>query len=63
MSVAAAKDKPTPRVFISYRREDSRDITSRIADALREQDAFYDVRSIEGGMDWPNELRRRIDQD
>lgn len=53
-----------PRVFISYRKSDSLEITGRLADALRARlgtDAvFWDERSIGGGDVWPERLRQGV---
>lgn len=52
------------RVFISYRRSDSKDIAARIADKLgqlRELDSvFLDVDSIAHGEDFPERLNQEI---
>lgn len=54
-----------PKVFLSYRRSDSADITGRLADALRkklgEENVFWDARSLEAGDTWPDKLRNEVE--
>ncbi|MES9975118.1 MAG: TIR domain-containing protein [Candidatus Thiodiazotropha sp.] len=53
-------------VFISYRREDSREITGRICDRLThefgKETIFRDVDSIPGGVDFRKHINKTIDQ-
>jgi hypothetical protein len=60
------KDKKSCRVFISYRREDSREITGRICDRLNnefgKQAIFRDVDSIPAGVDFREHISKSIDQ-
>ncbi|MES9968416.1 MAG: TIR domain-containing protein [Candidatus Thiodiazotropha sp.] len=53
-------------VFISYRREDSREITGRICDRLNsefgKQAIFRDVDSIPAGVDFRKHINKTIDQ-
>jgi hypothetical protein len=53
-------------IFISYRREDSREITGRICDRLNsefgKQAIFRDVDSIPAGVDFRNHITKTIDQ-
>src|SRR5687767_359902 len=53
-------------IFISYRREDSEDITSRICDWLRKTfgkaNVYLDVDSNEPGIDFQGEIIRRINK-
>ncbi|MES9990831.1 MAG: TIR domain-containing protein [Candidatus Thiodiazotropha sp.] len=53
-------------VFISYRREDSREITGRICDRLNnefgKQAIFRDVDSIPAGVDFRDHINKTIDQ-
>lgn len=55
------------RVFISYRRDDTRDLAGRVADRLRAHprlgDVFFDVTSIEAGSSFVAEIRRAMNQD
>lgn len=52
------------RIFLSYRRSDSQDITARLADRLlqlpRVKSVFLDVGSIAGGEDFPTRLKREL---
>lgn len=54
-----------PRIFISYRRADSRAITGRIhehlADAFGEQNVFMDVTDIPAGTDYQTYLNQQIE--
>jgi hypothetical protein len=51
-------------VFICYRREDSayaaRAICIRLAQRLERENVFFDVDSIDLGLDWVQVLSRRI---
>jgi hypothetical protein len=68
--VMPAQDIQTGRkscsVFISYRREDSREITGRICDRLNnefgKQAIFRDVDSIPAGVDFRKHISKTIDQ-
>jgi hypothetical protein len=55
-----------PKVFISYRREDSQDVAGRIYDRLRkhlpDHDLFKDVDSIPAGVDFRTALRGAVEQ-
>ena len=56
----------TPAIFISYRREDSSDVTGRIYDRLcqhfGEQNVFKDVDSIPLGVDFREHLENSVAQ-
>ena len=66
--VGPAKEKgkltKSPRIFISYRRADSMDVTGRIYDRLREQFGksaiFKDVDSIPPGVDFREHLEKAV---
>lgn len=53
-----------PRVFINYRREDSRDFTGRLDDTLSEhflrENVFRDVHTIWPGVDWVDAIQKGI---
>jgi hypothetical protein len=53
-------------VFISYRRNQSEDLTGRVFDELKrrfgEENVFFDIISINGGEEWRVTLDRRIAQ-
>jgi hypothetical protein len=59
-------DKKACTVFISYRREDSREITGRICDRLNsefgKQAIFRDVDSIPAGVDFRQHINKTIDK-
>jgi exosome complex RNA-binding protein Rrp4 len=59
-------DKKSCAVFISYRREDSREITGRICDRLNnefgKQAIFRDVDSIPAGVDFRKHISKSIEQ-
>jgi hypothetical protein len=52
------------RIFISYRRQDTRHIAGRIYDSLAahfgEDDIFMDVDAIEPGVDFASEIRKAV---
>lgn len=54
------------RVFVSYRRSDSKDVSARIADNLRDvrevSSVFLDVESIAHGEHFPARLQSEIEQ-
>jgi len=54
-----------PKVFINYRREDSRHAAGRINDAINHEFgdgySFLDVSSIEPGQDWPDILKTSLE--
>jgi hypothetical protein len=54
------------RVFISYRREDTRDLAGRLADRLRLDagidSVFIDVETIGGGADFKADIQRALGQ-
>jgi hypothetical protein len=56
----------TPRIFLSYRRDDSPDVTGRIYDRLRlgfgDGHVFKDVDSMEFGVDFRQHLREVVGQ-
>jgi len=60
------KSPRSPRVFISYRRADSSDVTGRIYDRLIEQFGksaiFKDVESIPPGIDFKEHLEKAVDK-
>ena len=51
------------RIFISYRREDTIDLTRHINDRLSSagHESFMDLTSIIPGANWPEELERQLD--
>ena len=53
------------KIFISYRREDSRGVTGRIYDRLENQFGqeriFMDVDTIQPGMDFVSEIEHAVD--
>ena len=53
-----------PKIFISYRREDSQDFTGRLHDKLvdhfGETNVFFDVDSIPTGVDFRKHLDREV---
>lgn len=55
------------KIFISYRRDDTRDLAGRVADRLRAHprlgDVFFDVNSIEAGTSFISEIRRAMNRD
>ncbi|HZQ00438.1 MAG TPA: toll/interleukin-1 receptor domain-containing protein [Reyranella sp.] len=55
------------RIFISYRRDDTRDLAGRVADRLRAHpqlgDIFLDVTSIEPGAAFLAEIQRALGRD
>ncbi len=55
------------KVFISYRRDDTRDLSGRVADRLRAHrllgDVFFDVSSIETGTLFAAEIQRALTKD
>ena len=55
-----------PKIFISYRREDSADVTGRIGDKLREhfgkESVFTDVDDIPLGVDFRTHLDNEVSQ-
>jgi len=55
------------KIFISYRRDDTRDLAGRVADRLRAHprlgDVFFDVSSIEAGTSFIAEIRRAMNRD
>jgi hypothetical protein len=61
-----SRDTKSCSVFVSYRREDSREITGRICDRLNnefgKQAIFRDVDSIPGGVDFREHISKSIDQ-
>jgi hypothetical protein len=52
------------RIFISYRRDDTRDLSGRLADRLRADrrlgDVFFDVNSIEAGAAFRTEIDKAL---
>ena len=55
-----------PKIFISYRRSDSEDVTGRIYDRLvehfGEEEVFFDVNVIPPGVDFPSYLHEALKQ-
>jgi len=55
------------RIFVSYRRNDTRDLSGRLADRLRTHprlgDVFFDVSSIEAGTSFIAEIRKAMTRD
>jgi hypothetical protein len=62
---AAARKKRSGSIFVSYRREDSREITGRICDRLNgefgKETVFRDVDSIPAGVDFRQHIGNTID--
>lgn len=54
------------RVFVSYRRSDSKDAAARLAERLREmpgiREVFFDVETIEPGADFVKKINGAIDR-
>lgn len=54
------------KIFISYRREDSEHQTGRIYDWLSDhfsrENIFYDVESIDAGLDWREKIESRLNE-
>jgi hypothetical protein len=50
-------------IFVSYRRQETRDLAGRLCDRLRDQfgesQVFIDVDAIEPGVDFAEEIFRR----
>ncbi len=65
-AVQPAQKKSTGTIFISYRREDSREITGRICDRLNgefgKETIFRDVDSIPAGVDFREHIGNTIGQ-
>ncbi|GAA1306482.1 toll/interleukin-1 receptor domain-containing protein [Saccharothrix xinjiangensis] len=64
--LAAANDDrppaPSPRVFISYRRQQARHVAGRIADWLADRaEVFLDVHSIRPGADFTEAINTAVD--
>lgn len=61
---ASVKAKPKDSIFISYRRDDSREITGRICDRLSNEfgkaTIFRDVDSIPAGVDYRDHIGKSI---
>ena len=52
----------TTRVFVSYRRQDTRHVAGRLADRLVEQfDVFMDMDTIEPGTDFTDVIRQAVE--
>jgi hypothetical protein len=52
-----------PKIFISYRRQDSADVTKRLHGRLaNEFDSFYDIDSIPPGVDFRKRLSSSVEQ-
>lgn len=55
------------KVFISYRRDDTRDLSGRVADRLKAHrllgDVFFDTSSIEAGASFLTEIQRALTRD
>ena len=52
-----------PKIFISYRRHDSADVTKRLHGRLaNEFDSFYDIDSIPAGVDFRKRLSGAVEQ-
>jgi len=55
------------KIFISYRRDDTRDLSGRVADRLRThprlRDVFFDVSSIEAGASFVADINRAMNRD
>ncbi|MCW8889538.1 MAG: toll/interleukin-1 receptor domain-containing protein, partial [Sedimenticola sp.] len=64
--VKPAKAKPQGSIFISYRRDDSREITGRICDRLNNEFGkemiFRDVDSIPAGVDFREHISKTIER-
>jgi hypothetical protein len=64
MQVRARGGRAVTKIFISYRRDDSRDQARMIHDALRQvlprEHVFMDVDSIRPGADWVVTLESRV---
>ncbi|HEU4477656.1 MAG TPA: TIR domain-containing protein, partial [Pyrinomonadaceae bacterium] len=62
--MAAQENKSQPGVFISYRRSDTSSVAARmkndLAKALGEDQVFYDVESLKGGVLWRTALEETI---
>ncbi|TVO76926.1 TIR domain-containing protein [Sedimenticola selenatireducens] len=62
---APVKAKPKGSIFISYRRDDSREITGRICDRLNNEfgkaTIFRDVDSIPAGVDYRDHISKSIE--
>ena len=55
------------KIFVSYRRDDTRDLAGRVADRLRRhsrlRDVFFDVSSIEAGSSFMADINRAMTRD
>ncbi|MBK8558320.1 MAG: toll/interleukin-1 receptor domain-containing protein [Lewinellaceae bacterium] len=53
-----------PSIFISYRRADTLNDAEKLFSALEnhfgENSTFYDIQNLQGGMDWPLELEKKV---
>ena len=62
MNIAAAQQNAS--IFLNYRREDSKDVTTRLYDdlvyALGDERVFIDLSSIVPGHPWPQVIRDRL---
>jgi len=62
MSPIASKQNAS--IFLNYRREDSKDVTTRLYDDLRytvgNHNVFMDLKSIVPGKDWPQDIQKTL---
>ncbi|MBL8165473.1 MAG: TIR domain-containing protein [Anaerolineae bacterium] len=61
-TASTSLSEPTKRVYISYSRQDGREVSRRLYDVLRRNgySVFIDFASLVGGQDWASEIEKNL---